>query len=88
MSHSADNYKKIKDVLATLTDITGFDFSKEHNRAFNDAYNEILNLIALIENAECQKGRDEMAEEIQEILDIPFPHSPEVLIEFIKDKIK
>ena len=75
MSHSASTAKEILDILVTLTDQIGFDQSVKHNEYFAFAQTKIDKLMRRVEDAEYQKGRDSMLEEIEEKLWIPCCHT-------------
>lgn len=68
MSHSADNYKKIRDILTAYEVAVRLNQPDSPVKDLNDCVDEICDLIGRIENAECQKGKDVIKEEISEII--------------------
>ena len=64
MTHSADNYNKVIQIIREH-ELEGM---YEHHLDFSACVDEICELIGRIENAECQKGKDIIKEEIGEII--------------------
>lgn len=56
-----NNEKKIRDILITLTDITGFDHSTSALEAFTKAEGELNQLIEQAEKAMIKKLRNDIA---------------------------
>lgn len=68
MTHSANNYNKVKDILISYGIAVRLNQPAEPTQDLKDCVDEIIDLIRRVENAECQKGKDIIKEEIGEII--------------------
>ena len=68
MTHSADNYNKIKDILIAYGVACRLNQPGEPTKDLLDCVDEICELIGRVETAECQKGKDIIKEEIGDIV--------------------